>query len=129
MPMRRRALAPLLLLTLFTAGQALAGEAAFDAAKFDALQKAGKPVLISVHAEWCPTCKAQEPIVAELLRTPELQGITAMRVDFDSQKEVRQRFKVQYQSTLIVFKGGKEAGRSTGETDQARIAALLRKAL
>ncbi len=129
MLMRLRALAPLLVVSLFAVGKALAGEAAFDAAKFDALQKTGKPVLISVHAEWCPTCKAQEPIVAELLRTPELQGITALRVDFDSQKDVRNRFKVQYQSTLIVFKGGREAGRSTGETDKERIAVLLKKAL
>ena len=129
MLMRLRALAPLLLVSLLAVGTAWAGDAAFDAATFDALLKQGKPILINVHADWCPTCKAQEPIVAELLATPELQGITPLRVDFDSQKDVRKRFKAPYQSTLIVFKGGKEVGRSTGETDKQRIAALLRRAL
>lgn len=129
MLMRLRALAPLLLVSLLAVGTAWAGDTAFDAATFDALLKQGKPILISVHADWCPTCKAQEPIVAELLATPELQGITALRVDFDSQKDVRKRFRVTYQSTLIVFKGGQEVGRTTGETDKQRIAALLRRAL
>lgn len=101
----------------------------FDATKFDALNKEGKPILVAVHADWCPTCKAQEPIVSELLKTPELKGITAFRVDFDGQKDAVKRFKVQYQSTLIVFKGGKEVGRSTGDTKKEGIATLLKKAI
>lgn len=129
MLMRHRVLAPLILVSLFSAGTAWAGDTAFDTATFDALLKQGKPILVSVHADWCPTCRAQAPIVADLLATPELQGITALRVDFDSQKDVRKRFRVTYQSTLIVFKGGQEVGRSTGETDKQRIAALLRRAI
>lgn len=119
----------LMLLSFFAAGTALAAGQAFDQAVFDALQKEGRPVLVTIHADWCPTCKAQEPILGELLKTPELQAITALRVDFDQQKAVVKAFKVQYQSTLIVFKGGKEVGRSTGDTKKDSIAALLKKAL
>ena len=119
----------LMLLSFLAAGSAVAADQAFDQAVFDALQKQGKPVLVTIHADWCPTCKAQEPILGELLKTPELQGITALRVDFDKQKAAVKAFKVQYQSTLIVFKGGKEVGRSTGDTKKDSIAALLKKAL
>ncbi|MFA7416570.1 MAG: thioredoxin family protein [Rhizobium sp.] len=118
-----------LLLSLLFAGTALAAGAPFDAAKFDALNKEGKPILVAIHADWCPTCKAQDPIVSELLKMPALQGITTLRVDFDKQKDIVKRFKVQYQSTLIVFKDGKEVGRSTGDTNKDSIAALLKKAL
>ena len=118
-----------LLLSLFAAGAAFAAETPFDAAKFDALNTEGKPILVAIHADWCPTCKAQEPIVSELLKTPELSGITALRVDFDMQPDAVKRFKAQYQSTLIVFKAGREVGRSTGDTKKDRIAALLKKAL
>lgn len=118
-----------LLLLSSLAGTALAADTPFETAKFDALNKEGKPVLVAIHADWCPTCKAQDPIVSELLKTPELQGITALRVDFDKQKDAVKRFKVQYQSTLIVFKAGKEVGRSTGDTKKDGIAALLKKAL
>ena len=118
-----------LVLPFLAAGIAGAAEAPFDTASFDALNKAGRPILVAVHADWCPTCKAQEPIVGELLKTPELSPITALRVDFDRQTDVLKRFRVQYQSTLIVFKGGKEVGRSTGDTRKEGIAALLKKAI
>ena len=119
----------LILLPFLAVGTALASNQAFDQAAFDGLQQQGKPTLVMIHADWCPTCKAQEPIIRELLKTPELQSIVALRVDFDKQKTVVKAFKVQYQSTLIVFKGGKEVGRSTGDTRKDRIVALLRKAI
>ena len=50
-------------------------------------------------------------------------------VDFDSAKDVLKQFKVQNQSTLIVFKGGKEIDRSTGQTDPAVIRAMVNKGL
>ncbi|MBZ0093693.1 MAG: thioredoxin family protein [Sulfuricellaceae bacterium] len=119
----------LLLASLLAAGPALAAGQPYDQARFDALQKAGKPILVMVHADWCPTCRAQEPILVDLLKQPEFQGITGLRVDFDSQKSVVRKFRVTYQSTLIVFKSGKETGRSTGDTHRESIAALLKKAL
>ena len=100
----------------------------FDQATFQALQAAGKPILIDVYADWCPTCKAQEPIVSELLTRPQFAGYTRLKVNFDTQKEVRRIFGVSQQSTLIVFRGGRELGRSTGDTRRESIASLLGKA-
>ena len=119
----------LLLLSLFVAGSALAASPAFDQAAFDKLQAEGKPILIAVHADWCGICKKQEPIIDDLLTTPALKSITALRVDYDKQKDIVRSFDVSRQSTLIVFKGGKEVGRSTGVTDKDSIAALLQKAI
>lgn len=96
--------------------------------KLDTLNKTGKPVLVFVHAEWCPTCRAQDAVLEKLLPTDEFKAITTLKVDFDSQKQVLKVFGIQYQSTLIVFKGGKEVARVTGETGRDRIAELLRKA-
>jgi thioredoxin 1 len=44
-------------------------------------------------------------------------------------KPVVKDFGAQMQSTLIVFKGAKEQGRSVGDTKEASIAALLDKSL
>jgi thiol-disulfide isomerase/thioredoxin len=117
-----------LLLALSSVSAHAAGQA-FDRATFDKLQQQGKPTLVMVHASWCPTCKAQEPLISDLLKQPENQSLTALRVDFDAQKPIVHRFKVSMQSTLIVFKGGKEVGRSTGDTSRDGIAALLKKAV
>lgn len=97
--------------------------------KLDALNKAGKPALVFIHAPWCPTCRAQDAVLDKLLLTAEFKPLTTLKVDFDDQRDVVKAFGVRYQSTLIVFKGGKEVARVTGETDSDKIAALLRKAL
>ena len=113
---------------LFAAASWAAGKP-FDQAGFEAAQAAGKPILVEIHADWCPTCRAQEPIISALIREPKNADFVVLRVDFDNQKDVLKRLRTQYQSTLIVFKGKKEVSRSTGETRKDEIAAQLAKAL
>lgn len=119
----------MLLLTLLFPLFAHAVGEPYTQEKMDALNNDGKPTLVFIYATWCPTCKAQEKILDKLLPTPEFSGISTLRVDFDAQKPVVKSFGVQYQSTLILLKGGKEVSRVTAETNQDRIAALLRTAL
>ena len=95
--------------------------------RFDELAAQGKPTLVAVHADWCPTCKAQKPIVHALLGQPEFKDVTELVVDFDAQKPVVQQYKVAAQSTLIAFKAGKEVGRSVGDTTKGGIEALVKK--
>jgi thioredoxin 1 len=102
---------------------------AFDANAFTEAQKAGKPILIAIHASWCPTCKVQKPILSELLADPKFKDFAYFVVDFDSQKDLVQRFGVRMQSTLIAFKGAQEEARSVGDTSRESIAVLLNQAL
>src|SRR5215469_11234872 len=101
----------------------------FDPDSFAAAQQAGKPILVAVHASWCPTCKAQKPILSELMAEPKFKDLIYFVVDFDTQKDAVRFFGAQMQSTLIAFKGTKETGRSVGDTGRSLIAALLNKAL
>ncbi len=96
---------------------------------FDEALKTGGPVMIHVTAPWCETCQAQKPIVASLLASPDFKNMKKFDVDFDTQKEILARYRVQMQSTMIVYKRGKEVDRQTGQTDPAVIEALLREAL
>jgi len=106
-----------------------AGQAAFSQAAFDKAVAAGQPVVLAVHATWCPTCKAQKPIMDALLHDPKRKDLTLFVADFDTEAALKKRLRVAQQSTFVVFKGGKEVGRSTGDTDRASIAALFDKAL
>lgn len=92
-------------------------------------QKAGKTVLVEISAPWCPVCKAQQPIIGKLLTTDKYKSFVKLDVDFDSQKAALKQLNAQKQSTLIVYKGSKEVGRSVGDTSAASIEALLAKAL
>jgi thioredoxin 1 len=106
-----------------------AGPQAFDDKGFAEAQKAGKPILVAINASWCPTCKAQKPILGELIADPKFKNLVYFVVDFDSQKNLVTRFGARMQSTLIAFKGDKEEARSVGDTSRASIAALLNKTL
>ncbi|MCW5701345.1 MAG: thioredoxin family protein [Bradyrhizobium sp.] len=101
----------------------------FSAEAFKAAQGAGGPILVEIHADWCPTCKAQAPILQKLTADPKFKDLKVFRVDFDSMKPAVQALGARTQSTLIVFKGAVEKGRSVGDTSQASIAALLEKSL
>lgn len=101
----------------------------FDQKAFDAAQAAGKSILVEVSAPWCPTCKAQAPILAKLSSESKYKDFVRFNIDFDSQKPLLRTLKVTTQSTLIVYKGKQEAGRSTGDTNPASIEALMAKAL
>lgn len=103
--------------------------AAFSPAALDAAKASGKSILVEITAPWCPTCRAQKPILAELLADPKFKDVVVLSVDFDSQKDAVRALKAQSQSTLIVFKGETETGRSVGDTRKASIAALLDRAL
>ena len=115
-------------LMLFVAGTTRA-EIPFTTKALAVAQASGKPVLVHVHADWCPNCAAQKKILAKLLKQPGLKGFQVLQVDFDTQTDVVKALGVRYQSTLIVYKGSKEMGRSTGSTDEKEIAALLKKAV
>jgi thioredoxin 1 len=95
---------------------------------FATAQSAGKSILVDIYATWCPTCKAQEPILADLQKSEKFKDFVVFRVDFDDQKDVVKRFGARSKSTLIVYKGTVEAGRSVGDTRRASIESLLGKA-
>ena len=106
-------------------GRAAARETAYDPAVFAAAQAAGRPIVVHIWAGWCPNCAKQTPVLADIAADPANAGLIIFRVDFDSQKDVVRSFGAQMQSTLIVFHGGAERGRSTGDTNAASIQALL----
>jgi thiol-disulfide isomerase/thioredoxin len=101
----------------------------YSQTEFDKLTASGKGVVLAIHAPWCPTCKAQAPIQSELMSSSSYKDVTMMTIDFDSQKELLANFKVTMQSTIIAFKGGKEVGRSVGDSSRKGIETLFKKTL
>lgn len=128
--LRRSLLSLIAVPSLVLAGPGYAANSArFSPEAFEAAQKAGKPILVEVSAPWCPICKSQKAVLAKLVRDPRFKNLQIFDVDFDSQKDVLRRFDARMQSTLIVFKGTKEVGRSVGETQAEWIEGLIEKSL
>ncbi|MFM9913613.1 MAG: thioredoxin family protein [Methylophilaceae bacterium] len=119
----------LFFVTLLFSAQLLAAGKPFDQAAFIQAQKDGKSILVAIHADWCPTCRSQAATIEKLSKSEEFKNLVILRVDFDEQVDVVKSFHANRQSTLIVFKGSQEVGRSLGDTREASIAALLKKSL
>ena len=116
------------LLTLVVTAVSAGEVKKYDQAIFDALTAAGMPVVVVVHATWCPTCKAQDPIQRGLMKGEPFKDYTMLTLDFDTDKPILKTLRVSQQSTMIVFKGKKGVGRSVGDTTKAGIEALMKKA-
>lgn len=116
------------LLFLF-AGSAVSAEVPFNQADFAQANAAGKPVVVYFHADWCPTCRVQQPIVARLALEPTLKPVTIYEANFDTETALKKTLNVSQQSTFVVFKQGQEVTRSTGQTQEAAIRSVLQQAL
>lgn len=97
----------------------------FDAASFAAAQEKGAPILLDVHAWWCPVCASQARTIAKTTAAPEYKDLIVFRINYDKQKAIWKGFGVQKQSTLIGFKGKEEVGRISFTTNKMKINDLL----
>jgi thioredoxin 1 len=100
----------------------------YSASALTQAQQAGKPVAVLFHADWCPTCKTQDKVLQGMKAEPGL-GVTVLVANFDTEKDLKRRFRVNSQSTLVVLRGEKETARLVGETDADKLRAALKSAL
>jgi thioredoxin 1 len=89
-------------------------------ANFDAeVLGANEPVLVDIWAEWCPPCKAMDPILDDL--ATELAGrVKIVKLDVDSNPSTVVKYNVRAMPTLIVFKDGQPADFKVG-AGQSRV--------
>jgi thioredoxin 1 len=106
-----------------------ANVAPFTQTAFDAAKAEGDPILVAIHAKWCPTCAAQKPIIQEIAAEGAPKNLKVLLVDFDTQKDVVKELGATMQSTIVVFHGKDEMARSVGDTDVESIRATVRRTL
>ena len=70
-----------------------------------------KPFALFFHANWCSSCRSQEKIIQQNLASLPVD-FTILRVNFDTETELKKKYSVAMQSIVIVFdETGKEVGR------------------
>lgn len=89
-----------------------------------AKQKAGEAVALHFHADWCPTCRAQDKVFNGWKGDASVPG-TLLIVNYDKERELKRQLGVRTQSTVIAYKGAKETGRLAGDTDPKALRAVL----
>lgn len=120
----------LVLCGAFPAARAAAGDLReYRKPAFQAARSSGAPVVLVFHASWCPVCAQQKLALEKVIEEKEFGKIQVFLADFDSSSGLKKELGVASQSTLILFRSGRELGRLTGVTDSDEIRRFLRKGL
>jgi len=112
---------------------AMEKETTFKKELFDKAQSDGKIVVISSWIKYCSSCAGQMKILQNAKNKGELLDIKFDNIEYFSfdvtKKEISDFFDVQYQTTLIIFKGNQEVYRSIGETTEDLIYEALKASI
>ena len=78
------------------------------------------PVLVDFWAPWCMPCRMLEPIIEKLAE--ENQGkLKVCRLNTDENQYIAAQYGIQGIPTLIVFKEGREIGRTVGAMPKEKL--------
>lgn len=85
---------------------------------------AGKPVVIDFWAEWCGPCRMLGPTVSDVAVKMGDKAIVA-KCNVDDCEEIASTYGIRNIPTLLYFKDGELAGRSTGVVSAQEIISKL----
>lgn len=75
--------------------------------------KSDIPVFVDFWAEWCGPCRMVGPAVEQIGKV--MTGkVKVAKLNVDENQEIAMKYGVQSIPSLILFKGGKEVGRTIG---------------
>ena len=105
----------------------------FNKELFDKAQSDGKFVVVSSWIKYCSSCAGQMKILNKAKNENELSDIKFDNIEYFSfdvtNKEIAELLKVQYQTTLLIFKDNKEIYRSVGETTEDLIYKAIKSSI
>ena len=82
-----------------------------------------KPVLADFNADWCGPCRMLAPLIEEI--SEERGDVKVVSINIDDEDTLAEDYGIYSIPCLVVFKGGKETGRSVGFQGKDALVKLL----
>src|SRR5712691_12850587 len=95
-----------------------ANESNFDQ---EVLQGSG-PVLVDFWAEWCTPCHAVAPV---LERIAEERNLKLVKVNYDEEQQLAERYGVQSIPNMILFENGEPKAQAIGAQPKSTLERAL----
>ena len=102
-------------------------ETNFDIEKFKFAQNNGKIVVIHSWNKSCGTCAKQKLILEKAKK--DFENVIFMNFEQTKNKDIAKLLKVDYWTTIVVYKDNKELAREIGLYNEKDIYNLIRKGI
>ena len=102
-------------------------ETNFNIEKFKLAQNNGKIVVIHSWNKSCGTCAKQKPILEKAKK--DFENIIFMNFEQTKNKDIAELLKIDYWTTIVVYKDNKELAREIGLYNEKDIYNLIKKGI
>ena len=102
-------------------------ETNFNIEKFKLAQNNGKIVVVHSWNKSCGTCAKQKPILEKAKK--DFENIIFMNFEQTKNKDIAELLKIDYWTTIVVYKDNKELAREIGLYNERDIYNLIKKGI
>ncbi len=102
-------------------------ETNFNIEKFKSAQNNGKIVVIHSWNKSCSTCAKQKPILEKAKK--DFENVIFMNFEQTKNKDIAELLKIDYWTTIVVYKDNKELAREIGLYNERDIYNLIKKSI
>ena len=102
-------------------------ETNFNIEKFKLAQNNGKIVVIHSWNKSCGTCAKQKPILEKAKK--DFENVIFMNFEQIKHKDIAELLKIDYWTTIVVYKDNKELAREIGLYNKRDIYNLIKKGI
>ena len=102
-------------------------ETNFNIEKFKFAQNNGKIVVIHSWNKSCGTCAKQKPILEKAKK--DFENVIFMNFEQTKNKDIAELLKIDYWTTIVVYKDNKELAREIGLYNEEDIYNLIKKGI
>ena len=86
------------------------------------------PMLVDFWAPWCQPCQMMAPAFAQAVDMLG-PGVRLAKLDTQAEPNLGAQFQIMSVPTMVLFKGGREAARTSGALNAQQIAGWVRSKL
>ena len=99
----------------------------FTIEKFEEAKKNGKTIVVTAWAKYCGTCAKQKTVLDQAEK--DFENVMFLYYNHPKMKEIANYLKIDYRSTILVYKGNKEVSRTLGQLDKSAIYSNIKKGI